>query len=290
MPWYILPLVSAILISVSTIVEKKVLVKEHATEFSTVFAIFNAVLCVPFIFFADFSNLTIGRVLVIYFASLLGTLSFLLNAKSTRHMEVSASSPWMILAPAVASILAFIFLGEKLSALQVFGMVFMIIGLYVLQSHRHSSVWDPLREIYSSKYIHFILFSLLLYSVCALIDRTLLSKYEVNFMAYMFLVHIFVALNFFILSYWVYDGIKGISRGIKTYGWLILLISVITVVHRTSTIIAISTTVLGLVLPIKRLSALFTTVIGGELFSEKNLTRKIVACLIMLAGVIFIVQ
>jgi drug/metabolite transporter (DMT)-like permease len=290
MPWYILPLVSAILISIATIIEKKVLTKEHASEFSTVFAMFNAVLCVPFIFFADFSNLTIGRVLVIYFASLLGTLSFLLTAKSTRHMEVSASSPWMILAPAVAAILAFIFLGEKLSAIQVIGMIHMIVGLYILQSHRHSSIWDPLREIYASKYIHFILFSLLLYSICALIDRTLLSKYNVDFMAYMFIAHMFIAINFFIISYVVYGGTKEINHGIKTYGWLILLLSIITVTHRTSTILAISTTALGLVLPIKRLSALFITIIGGELFHEKNLTRKIIACLIMLAGVIFIVQ
>ena len=40
----------------------------------------------------------------------------------------------------------------------------------------------------------------------------------------------------------------------------------------------------GLVIAVKRMSAFFVVLIGGELFHEKNLLRKSIACLIMLAG------
>jgi len=204
-------------------------------------------------------------------------------------MDVSSTSSWMILAPAVTAVFAFFILGEKLGSQQVFGIGLMLIGMYVLQSHQNSSVWDPLKEIYRSKYIHFIIISLFLYALGAMIDRVSLSHLSVDFFAYVSLVHFFIAFNFFVISYFLYDGTMGIKHGIKKYGWLILLISVLTVAQRTTMALAISTTMLGLILPIKRLSSLFTTIIGGELFHEKNLGRKIFACVVMLIGLVFMV-
>jgi uncharacterized membrane protein len=47
---------------------------------------------------------------------------------------------------------------------------------------------------------------------------------------------------------------------------------------------------ISLVIPIKRLSALFSTVIGGELFHEKYLLRKSIACVVMIIGAVLIVM
>lgn len=290
MSWYIFPLISAVLIAVSTIFEKRVLIEEHAMEFSLVFAFFNAALSIPFLVFANFSNLNIWTIFIIYVGSLMGTVTCLLTSKSNRHMEVSASSPWMILAPGLAAIAAYFFLGEKLNIFQISGLLVMIVGLYVLLSHKHESVWGPLKEVYSSKYIHYIIFALVLYSLGALVDRIVLSRYGVSVITYLFLIHIFLAVNFSILSFVFYDGLKGFNNGVKKYGWKILLVSVLTVGQRFTTSMAISTTMVGLVLPIKRLSALFSTIIGGELFHERNLARKIIACLVILAGVVLIVK
>jgi len=52
---------------------------------------------------------------------------------------------------------------------------------------------------------------------------------------------------------------------------------------------ALSLTLVSLVLPIKRISTLFDTIIGGELFKEKHLLHKGLACLIMLLGIYLIV-
>ncbi|MFH1589978.1 MAG: hypothetical protein ABIB43_05410 [archaeon] len=45
---------------------------------------------------------------------------------------------------------------------------------------------------------------------------------------------------------------------------------------------------ISLIIPIKRTSSLFTTLIGGKLFHEKNLLIKILASIIMIWGVVFI--
>jgi len=45
----------------------------------------------------------------------------------------------------------------------------------------------------------------------------------------------------------------------------------------------------SLVIPIKRMSTLISTVVGGELFGEEHLLRKSVACLVMIAGAYLII-
>jgi len=45
---------------------------------------------------------------------------------------------------------------------------------------------------------------------------------------------------------------------------------------------------IALIIPIKRTSTLFTTIFGGKLFHEKNLSVKILACIIMVWGTVFI--
>jgi uncharacterized membrane protein len=68
----------------------------------------------------------------------------------------------------------------------------------------------------------------------------------------------------------------------------LLLVAILTSLHRWMQGEATALAAVGLVIAIKRSSALFTTVIGGELFKEKDLMRKSIACLIMIGGVFLI--
>jgi uncharacterized membrane protein len=63
------------------------------------------------------------------------------------------------------------------------------------------------------------------------------------------------------------------------------LIALLTTLYRLAQAHATALAAVGLVVAVKRSSALFTTVIGGELFREHDLIRKSVACLIMIVGV-----
>jgi len=59
--------------------------------------------------------------------------------------------------------------------------------------------------------------------------------------------------------------------------------------HRLAQMQAIQLAYAGLVIAIKRMSAFFVVLIGGEIFHEKNLLRKSIACLIMIGGAALIV-
>ena len=287
MSWFIFAFGAAILTAAAAIVEKKVLQKEHAMEFSAALALINLVLAIPFLFFANFSSLTPIILFLLFGASILGSVAYLLVAKSTRHMEVSVVGPLMIFSPAITSLLAFLILGEALTQLQLSGIILMLIGSYVLEAQKHK-ILEPIRIFVRSKYVHFIFAALILYGLGSVIDRTLLSRYHVDIITYLGIIHIFIAFIFSIMIFLFHDGFKGIAHGFRTSGWWIVLVAILTVGYRTAQITAMTTAYTGLVIAIKRMSSLFTVVIGGELFHEGELLKKTLATIVMIVGAVLI--
>ncbi|MBT3406866.1 EamA family transporter [Candidatus Woesearchaeota archaeon] len=289
MSWLIFALLTALLTAGSALIQKKTLLKAHAMEFSATLAVVNLLVSLPFLLVIDYSAIHFEALVILFFGAILGSVAFLLVAKSTRHMELSTSSPLLVIGPGITALFAFIFLGEALTGLQIGGISLLIVGSYVLETKRHHDLFEPIRQFKKSKYIHYILLALLFYAVCSLVDRYIMVRYEMDPLAYIVFVHIFLSIHFIIMMTLFHDGLKGVKTGLKTYGWWILLVSVFTVAYRLSQIVAVSMAYVGLVVAIKRMAALFVTIIGGELFHEKNLFRKAVACLIMVAGAFLIV-
>jgi uncharacterized membrane protein len=68
--------------------------------------------------------------------------------------------------------------------------------------------------------------------------------------------------------------------------WLmIFLVAVFTVIYRFTQIAAVKLAPVALVLAVKRISVLIAIILGGKLFKEKNLTRRLIAAMIILIGI-----
>ncbi len=289
MAWLAYALICAFFASAAGIVQKKTLIRQHAMEFSASLAVLNLLLSLPLFFFIDFSGISINIIVGIFFLTLFGATGFLLIAKSIRHMEISAASPLLVMGPGISAVLAFFILGEKLTFFQAGGIAVLIMGSYILELEDYHNLLHPIRTIKQSKYFYFILIALLLYSVSAVGDRMMLSTFGIAPITYLAIVHVFLAFHFLVMITLFHDGIRGIRNGIRNAQPWLLLVAVLTVSYRYAQISAVKVAYVGLVLPIKRMSAFFTTIVGGELFHEKNLLRKGFACLVMIAGVVMIV-
>lgn len=289
MDWIFFAFLTAILVAASAITQKKALFKEHAMEFSATLAILSLIVAAPLFISIRWENLEIFTLFILFFASIFAALAFLMIAKAMRHMEVSDTSPLLVMTPAFTALFAFIFLGESITWIQVGGLVLLIAGSYVLELKRESGILGPFILFKKSKYIKFIFLAMMLYGLTATIDRLLLGTYKMQPEAYIAFFHLFVAIQFLIMIWAFYDGLKGVKNGLKNAGWWILIVALFTVGYRLAQSFAISEAKVALVSAIKRTSALFAVVIGGELFHEANILRKAIACLIMLAGVFMIV-
>jgi len=285
MQWYIFAILAAVLTAASTIVEKKTLLKEHAMEFSTVLAVFNffiALVLLPYINL----NFPLKMLALIYIASVLATIAFLFVAKAVRHMDISIISPLLAFDPAVVVILAFFILRERITYLQLFGILLLTVGSFVLEAENYN-MKKIFTKKFKSNYFYYIFLALILYGFCSILDKFILNT--VPPLTFIPIVHFFIAINFIILICIFHNGFEGIKHGIKSAGRWIFLVAILVTGYRLLQAQAISMTYVSLVIPIKRMSNLFATVVGGRIFHEKNLAKRTLACIIMLAGAVLVI-
>ena len=289
MTWLIYATTAAVLVAAAALLEKKSLLREHAMQFSAILAIVNLAIGLPFLVLADYSNLNIKIIMLMFFASILGSLAFLFMAKSVRHIDISISAPLLALSPAVTALIGFILLGEILTIFQIMGMGLIVIGSYVITFEKKDTFLKGIMNFIKYKYYRFIMFSVILYAFASITDKYFLTTYNLEPVTYVAIMQVFIAFHLFVMISIFHRGYKDIQEGFKRAKWLILFISVFTVGYRFAQAEAFKQAQTGLVIAIKRMSALIVVAFSGKLFHEEHLIKKIIASLIMIIGVLLIV-
>jgi len=288
MIWVLYALLSAIFLSISEIFQKKGLFKEHAMEFNVAKFSFSFLLLLVLIPFVDF-NIPIVVWLIFLFSVTLGAIGNLYRSKAYKHMEISSVAPFFNLSPAFVAVIAFFILGEQITGKQISGIIVLIIGAYVLEvDHNIHNLLGPIKKIIRSKYLHYIFLVLLLFGFCAIIDKKLITDYLDPFQM-LFLASLFLVLNYFSMSFFSY-GFKGIKDSFKKGKKEAFLSAFFWNIEIFFCYMALSLQLVSLVIPIKRLSTLFTTIGGGTIFKDKGLHLKVIACIIMFAGAYLVVS
>lgn len=289
MSWISYAFLCALLLSASSIIEKRVLTKVHSVDYSAALAVLNLIFTIPFFFLVDFSRVNGFLLLLMFTSGFLATASFFLVARGTRHLDISTVSPLLSLSPGATSILAFFVLGENLSLYQIIGIALMIVGSYFLTIDPSIGVLKSFRVFTRSYYVHIILLSLLFYSISGLFDRAILHSFSTAIPIYIFFLHFFIAVLFVCFAWYSGSGPKKILQAMRVGGPDIVFGSLFTVGFVFFQMKALQLASVGLVSAVKRSSSFFTTLIGGELFHERNLKRKLIASAVIIVGTIFIV-
>jgi drug/metabolite transporter (DMT)-like permease len=287
MEWYFFAIIAAIFFGGRMILEKRALFEEHALEMSTILSIF-----IFFLFFVFFDkvnfSISADLALLIFFSSILATFAFLFLAKGIRHMDVSITAPLLNFSPAFVALLAYFFLNERLEQLQFFGICLLIIGAYFLEVEKpFKNPLRPIVHLFKSKYTQYIFLSMLLYSFVSILDKVILGKTDQ--FTYLFFVQFFIMINFIFLINLLHDGFKGIGNGIKRAGKWVFFLAILFIIQRTAYLTAVSMVAVSLAFPIYRVGTLFSTLLGGQIFHDKHLIHRAMACTIMVVGAVFVV-
>ncbi len=124
--------------------------------------------------------------------------------------------------------------------------------------------------------------SAVFYGFSSIIDKTVLAV--LSPLQYILLAHVFIAVNFAILSgVWKLRmanllGLLGRKEG------LFMVSSILTIAYRLLQATAVSLAPVSLVIPIRHLGGLVSTAVGGKLFKEEKLAEKLAIGAMMLAG------
>ncbi len=291
-PWYIFALIAAVLVAAISVMEKHELKREHSLEYVVVLSVFSLAVAAflwPWVKF-QVPWATLGW---IYLASVLGALSLWFVAKALRHLDISVVAPQTALNSVFAIIFAFVFLGEHITLMQCFGTIVLIGGALLLNRNvlhysafAHHGVLTPGAKGKSSGlyfYQAILIAAMIFLGASSVIDKYILTTLDVP--TFTFYIHIFLALNHLIIYRIVVGGFQDLPKGINKAGWLIVIIAVATILSRLAVAEALAMASVVLVIPIKRMSSVFATLVGGKMFQEKGLLLRLLVTLAMIAGV-----
>lgn len=285
MYWWAFAIGSAAASTVYTLLRKTGTKKEHSLEFEMTRSIFVALFGLVLIPFLSFKY-DAYSIFIIYFSSIFACAGILLTTKSIRHSEISEVTPLHNLTPGFAAVLAFIFLGESISFVQIAGILLLIVGAYVIEIK--GNFFKSVLAGFRSKYIDYSIYAALIFSFTALLDKYIINNLVPAF-DMLFLILIFISINFVFLSALEYGVLKGVRRCIRVSGHHVVGAALFSFLSDVLYIYALSFAYLSLVLPIKRLSSFFTVLIGGEIFHESHRMQRLFACIIMVVGACLII-
>lgn len=285
MTWFSYAVLSAFIGSLSAIIEKRTLSHIHAIDFSIALSFAAAIISFPVLFVTSWGSVPLPAILLAFGVSILASFAFIGVTRGLRHLEISTSSSLFLLGPFVTVLLAYVFLGETLSPLQLFGIVLLAGGIYVLETRHFFRFKEFWKNTTGDRYTRYILFGLLLYGFSSIGDRIILGHYLVDPKFYTALVQLFLAFQFILIAFYYRGGVRAPLQSVRKEWKMLLLVALLTTLYRWMQGEAVALAAVGLVIAVKRSSALFTTIIGGELFKEKEILRKSIACTIMISGV-----
>ncbi|MGK9476364.1 EamA family transporter [Melioribacter sp. OK-6-Me] len=291
MTWFIVAFLSSLLSAFAAITQKKILFNRTPLEFSFLLAIVNLIFSIPFFLFVDYGTIQSSNLGVLLLKSIIGVAAFLCVMTALKNLQISNALPLLALTPGFVAIFAYFLLGESLKTQEVIGLISLIVGTYILESKSLKEILFPLNVFIKSKYHHYILLALLLFTASSIMDKFLLVKLNMTPISLMAFQHLFLAVIFALL-YFIYpsqDKKWLINVNQNDFGWIVL-VSLLTIGYRFTQIISVSLASVALSLAIKRTSVLWATIIGGKIFKDSNLLKKTIAVLFILLGAVLILR
>ncbi len=277
---YLLILLSGVLIGVSALIEKATLKKEHSVAYATSVALIAAIISLTFIPFINL-NISILDIFLLYIVSLLSTTTAILAAKVYKHGNISVVSPILSSIPQfIIIVLALAFLNEKLSPIKYVSIAVIIITTYFLISNKNKK-----SKSFDKKYYIYILIVLtLLMAVGATILKYLL--FSIQPLTYLLFLSVFTAINGIAYMQIKFGGLREIVKNTIYYKYPIIAIAIITITYRLLYYLALVNTFVSIAYPLRNtLNILITVILGGLLFGEKNIKRKLLLSIILMIAV-----
>ncbi len=296
MDWFWLAFISAVFSALSAVGEKKVLFSLDALSFAFLISLATLVFSIPFFSSIQYEGFLSAGILILGFKTILNAAAFLFVMYSIKNLEISEALPLLALTPGLVALFGILLIGDYLSFFEWIGIVMMIVGTYILEARPKSpgtkgfrksvkNYLQPLTSLFRFSRYSYVIIALFLFALTSILDRILLTDYKLSPYAFMAYQQIFFAVIFSVVVLIRHRGFaKPFKEVTRKTVYMILLISVFTVVYRLTQIEAIQLAPVALVLSVKRLSVLMAIVFGGKLFKEKRLKRRAVAAIIIISG------
>lgn len=310
MTWITLACIAALFKSLATISEKHLLVKENASDYISGISFIIAICSIPLLYFVKDFTISSETFWITYGLSILAVIDALAIAYVVQKLDISESSVLFATTPIVVALFGTIFIDELLTQSQVFGIIISSLGLFILE-HKHTKSVSTLvhtidagtskpsqnenKNESKTRLYCMLIIGLIFFGLTSIGDRYVIHYRGTDPLLFLFIAQVCISVNMF-----AFDIIKNIFRKttsakrklmdpallIQKSFWanVVFIIS-----HRVTHMFAVNLIEAGLLNAVKQINAVIITILGGNLFKEKDLVRRTFACLVILAGVFMVI-
>ncbi|HLC72807.1 MAG TPA: EamA family transporter [Candidatus Nanoarchaeia archaeon] len=295
MTWILYALISAVFFAIYMLIFSRTIHKEHALEYLAIMSCLVTIFSFPLVKGLSF-NYTIGTWLWLYTISILLTVFFIFLAQSFKHLESSEVAPLMNLALIFSVILSVLILRETISIKNWIGIALMVAGSYIIELGIHRARLKKILKKFKSKYMISTFIAIVASAIIVILEKIALNPdilivpiNQINPEALFFLTRVGMALNFIIILLYKRKSSLGITHALKTRMFPLLVITGFNIGANYIYYLALQDGPVSLVVTLSSLSTLLVVLIGGELFHEHHLQRKLLASILMIAATYLIV-
>ena len=287
--WFTLASCSALLSAAAAVLQKKILFRLNALEFSFLVSVVILIFSSFIPFSMDVTSVTPTLLMVIVGKSILGGAAFLLVMMSLEHNQISTALPILGMTPAVTALAALLILGESLQSWEWLGIAMMMAGTYFLEKRPAQKIFQPFKEVLRSKNYYYMYGALCLFAVSSVFDKLLVSGYKTDPRIVLFYQHIVYCGMFGLLLYLRKQSFQtAVQKGTSQLPFIVT-VALLTLAYRFAQLEATILAPVALVLAVKRTSILYASFFGGKIFSDERLAQKLLGgALIVGAGFIIL--
>lgn len=222
-------------------------------------------------------------------------MSWLLMFVALQNLPISVITPFNTMTPICSIFLGILVLGERLELIQWLGIAIMFSAYYFIGKVGRFEV----RYIFKNKYFYCMIGGTMLNAVSSLIDKISVQKVTEHIeglgletsasgiiVQFWFLA--FMAVLYIVAFLWQkYIGKKEIS--IK-WDWTIAVMGLLIVVADRIYFTALNmpNTPISIAMPLRSVSIVMSVLLGGMIFKEAHLKKKLMCTLILLGGILLL--
>ena len=288
MDWFYLALLSALSLAFADAFSKKYFTENTGLELLLVRFFVPGVLLLPLAMTGSYPGM--GSAFWLWIAILIPMelLAMLLYSLAIRDSPLFLTLPYLAFTPVFNVFTANIILGETVTGQNLFGIVLVVSGAYLLnirksENGRVSNLIHPLKAIFTERGSRLMLTAAIIYSLTGAMTKAAMAYVgPKTFGAFYFSI---IGFSGFVLALLIKpESIKIVVKKPR----YALIVGVCMAVMVITHFLSISQIQVAYMVAVKRTSLLFGIILGAIFFSERHLSQHIVAGSLMVAGVTII--
>ncbi len=217
----------------------------------------------------------------------LGGTAIYFNVKAIRLGELSVVAPMSQLTPAILLFTSPLMIGDKVTVYGFMGVLAVVVGSYILgvkNVEGMHSFWEPLKNLSKDKGVKFALLASVLYGVTSNVTKLAAQQSDPVFLV--FFVGMITTFVFLGMLLWQKSNLFSLKLNDVKFG---AVPGVTGALGSMIQVYAVTIWAVPYVIAVKRLSTVFSTLVGIMYFKEQNPFSKIVGASVMVLGTVLIV-